>query len=67
MTKEIDEKMKPIQPILKALRVGESTKYPLTRLNAVRTSCSMFGLQWGMKFKTTIVRNEHAVQVTRLC
>lgn len=66
MTKIIDEKKQPILPRLQAMKVGDSINFSVSRLNSVKTMCSNFGLQWGVKFKTHVRASEGIIAVTRI-
>ena len=60
------EKKNTLLGTLATLKVGGSKCFPISKLNSVRTACSSFGLQWGKRFTTNVVREEKVVKVTRV-
>lgn len=62
----MEKKKKTLLGTLATLEVGGSKCFPVSKLNSVRTACSSFGLQWGKRFTTNVVREEKIVKVTRV-
>lgn len=54
-----------IKSIIVALEVGQSTDFPVERLDYVRVISSNAGLTLGRKYKTATKRDERVITVTR--
>ena len=69
MTKKIFTKMKqeqkPILQVLREMEAGDKHSFPISRMSTVKTSCTMFGLQWGKKYSTKVNREKETIEVTR--
>lgn len=52
--------------ILRNLIIGQEREFPISKLSNVRTMCSNFGIQWGVKFTTRTDREKGVVIVTRI-
>lgn len=57
------KKNQPIAPILKGLKKGESTKYPIHRYSSVSATCQMLGTK-GLRF--SVCKSGVNVEVTRV-
>lgn len=57
------KKNKPIAPILKSLKKGEKTEYPIHRYSSVSATCQMLATK-GMRFSVCKVGNN--VEVTKV-
>lgn len=55
-----------IRPALTALEIGETIKFPISRLKSVRTQCSELGAILNRQFKTKTNREEHVIIVKRV-
>lgn len=56
---------KPVLTALRALEVGESVTYPISRNSYVKSCCTNFGLEWDKRFTTKVNREARTVTATR--
>lgn len=64
MTEKVIDK--PILTALRDLEVGQSVTYPAERSSYLKSACSQFGFEWGVKFTTTQNRKERTITATRV-
>lgn len=64
MSKQITEK-RPVIPSLRKMEVGERVAFPLSRMNCVKTSCTIASVVLGWRFSTHVNREQAAIEVTR--
>lgn len=57
---------KPILTALRELEVGQSVTYPAERSSYLKSACSTFGFEWGVKFSTSINREERTITAVRV-
>ncbi len=57
---------RPILTALRELEVGQSVTYPAERSSYLKSACSQFGFEWGVKFTTAINRKERTITATRV-
>lgn len=50
---------------IKALKIGETTSFPLEKLRTVRARASELGLQSGRRYRTAASREERVIIVQR--
>lgn len=55
-----------IRPTLMDMAVGDTVKFPITRLKSVRTQASELGMMYERQFTTKTNRTERTVEVTRV-
>lgn len=55
-----------IRPTLFEMAVGDSVKFPITRLKSVRTQASELGMMYERQYTTRTDRSERSVTVTRI-
>ena len=52
--------------VLRNMIIGQEKEFPISKLSNVRSMCSNFGMQWGVKFTTRTDREKGVVIVTRI-
>ncbi len=52
-------------PSLRMMEVGERVAFPLSRMNCVKTSCTIASVVLGWRFSTHVNREQVAIEVTR--
>lgn len=52
--------------LLRNMIIGQEREFPISKLSNVRTMCSNFGIQWGVKFTTRTDKEKGVVIVTRI-
>lgn len=63
---EEQDKKKSIMPVLRDMKIGSKSVYPIKVMASVKTVCSTCGLQWGKKFSTQVDREAGTITVTRI-
>lgn len=61
-----NQPLAPIAPRLRLMEVGDTIKFPTSRLSTVKVSCNTISLQLGVTFKTSVRRQENIIEVTRV-
>lgn len=56
----------PLRSVIRDLSEGESTDFPIDRLQSVKTTCTDLGLIYERKFKTKTNRVMKTISVTRI-
>lgn len=56
----------PLRSVIRDLSEGESTDFPIDRLQSVKTTCTDLGLIYERKFKTKTNRVKKTISVTRI-
>lgn len=54
-----------IRPTLFEMAVGDTVKFPITRLKSVRTQASELGIMYERQYTTKTDRVEKTIEVTR--
>lgn len=62
----MEDIMQKIRPTLMDMAVGNTVKFPITRLKSVRTQASELGMMYERQFTTKTNRAERTVEVTRI-
>ena len=60
------ETAQKIRPTLYAMAVGDTVKFPITRLKSVRTQASELGMMYERQYSTKTYRDEKIIEVTRV-
>lgn len=55
-----------IRPVIRALDVGKTAEFPIKNIESVRSIAYLFGVKYGMKFKTESLRLDNIIRVTRV-
>lgn len=55
-----------IRPTLFEMAVGDTVKFPITRLKSVRTQASELGIMYERQYTTKTDRVEKIIEVTRI-
>lgn len=55
-----------IRPTLYEMAVGDSIKFPISRLKSVRTQASEFGMMYERQYTTKTDRADKTIEVTRI-
>lgn len=55
-----------IRPTLFEMAVGDTVKFPITRLKSVRTQASELGIMYERQYTTKTDRVEKTIEVTRI-
>jgi len=50
---------------LKEMEIGDILSFPISKMSYIKGSCSNFGLEWGVRFSTSINREQKTIDVTR--
>ncbi len=61
----MDEKITKLRPALYEMAIGETLRFPLTRLKSVRTSASELGMMYERQYTTKTDRVSKTIEVTR--
>lgn len=62
----MEDIVQKIRPTLMEMAVGDTVKFPITRLKSVRTQASELGMMYERQFTTKTNRTERTVEVTRV-
>lgn len=62
----MEDIVQKIRPTLMDMAVGDTVKFPITRLKSVRTQASELGMMYERQFTTKTNRIERTVEVTRV-
>lgn len=62
----MEDIVQKIRPTLMDMAVGDTVKFPITRLKSVRTQASELGMMYERQFTTKTNRTERTVEVTRM-
>ncbi len=62
----MEDIVQKIRPTLMDMAVGDTVKFPITRLKSVRTQASELGMMYERQFTTKTNRTERTVEVTRV-
>lgn len=62
----MEDIVQKIRPTLMDVAVGDTVKFPITRLKSVRTQASELGMMYERQFTTKTNRTERTVEVTRM-
>lgn len=65
MAQEKSKDKEPVLGRLKALEVGESACWPISRTSYVRSVSVTFGAEWGKRFRTAVDRKAGTITATR--
>lgn len=55
-----------IRPTLYEMAVGDSVKFPISRLKSVRTQASELGMMYERQYTTKTDRSDKSIEVTRV-
>lgn len=55
-----------IRPTLYEMAVGDSIKFPISRLKSVRTQASELGMMYERQYTTKTDRTDKTIEVTRI-
>ncbi len=55
-----------IRPTLYEMAVGDSVKFPISRLKSVRTQASELGMMYERQYTTKTDRSDKTIEVTRI-
>lgn len=55
-----------IRPTLYDMAVGDSVKFPISRLKSVRTQASELGMMYERQYTTKTDRSDKSIEVTRI-
>lgn len=55
-----------IRPTLYEMAVGDSVKFPISRLKSVRTQASELGMIYERQYTTKTDRSDKTIEVTRI-
>lgn len=55
-----------IRPTLYEMAVGDSVKFPISRLKSVRTQASELGMMYARQYTTKTDRSDKTIEVTRI-
>lgn len=55
-----------IRPTLYEMAVGDSVKFPISRLKSVRTQASELGMMYERQYTTKTDRSDKSIEVTRI-
>ena len=62
----MEDIVQKIRPTLMNMAVGDTVRFPITRLKSVRTQASELGMMYERQFTTKTNRIERTVEVTRV-
>ena len=60
------KKQRPVMAVLKKLQPNQTATYPIRRLTVVKSTASMLGTQFDVRFTTKVNRDSQTITVTRL-
>ena len=55
-----------IRPTLYEMAVGDTVKFPISRLKSVRTQASELGMMYERQYTTKTARSDKTIEVTRI-
>ena len=64
-SQEVEEK-KPIEPLMKTMKLYDKEVYPIHRMKQVRSSASFLKAAFGLCFKTKQNTEQRIIEVTRI-
>lgn len=62
----MNDTTKKIRPTLYEMAVGDSIKFPISRLKSVRTQASELGMMYERQYTTKTDRADKTIEVTRI-